>query len=157
MKYTRLTKEQLEHMHEDFINFLASQQIDKAQWDQMKENSAELAEQQLDFFSDLVWEDVLAKAEFLEHFSKNHIFLFAIGTSSIHSIVIKSLQQDIDFLTKEGLQWLSDAIFTEEVQVKYGSKELSEDKSQQIFEIIQQGAILSDGVLYKQFKELLKL
>ncbi|MHC5202659.1 DUF6495 family protein [Myroides sp. LJL119] len=157
MKYTRLTKEQLEEMHGDFINFLASQQIDKGQWDDMKTNSPELVEQQLDLFSDLVWDEVLQKAEFLEHYSKNHIFLFGIDSTGIHSIVIKSLQQDIDFLSKEGLQWLSDAVFTDEVEVKYGSKPLSDKKKEEIFEIIQQGAILSDGALYKQFKELLKL
>ncbi|MHC5310760.1 DUF6495 family protein [Myroides sp. LJL116] len=157
MKYTRLTKEQFEELHPEFINFLASQQIDKKEWDNIKASKPEVAEQELDVFSDLIWEGVLNKAEFLEHYSKNHLFLFGFNDKTIHTIVIKTLQEDIDFLTKEGLQWLSDAVFTAEVEIKYGSKDFGEDRNKEIFDIIQQGAILSDGVLYNQFKEMLKL
>ena len=75
MKYARLTKEQFEEMNAEFSNFLATQAIDKAEWDQIKIEKPEVAEQELDVFSDLVWEGVLSKTEFLEHFSKNHIFV----------------------------------------------------------------------------------
>jgi hypothetical protein len=75
MKYTRLTKEQFDELHQEFINFLASQSIDKAEWDSIKANKPEVAEQELDVFSDLIWEGVLVKAQYLEHFSKQHIFL----------------------------------------------------------------------------------
>jgi hypothetical protein len=44
----------------------------------IKAEKPEVAEQELDIFSDLVWEGVLTKAEYLEHFSKNHIFLFVV-------------------------------------------------------------------------------
>ena len=87
MKYTRLTKEQFEELHPEFINFLASQSIDKAEWDSIKENKPEVAEQELDVFSDLIWEGVLTRAEFLEHFSKNHIFLFQCYDTYVNSIV----------------------------------------------------------------------
>ncbi len=157
MKYTRLTKEQLEELHQEFSNFLATQQIDKKEWDQIKVSKPEVAEQELDVFSDLVWEGVLTNAQYLEHYSKNHIFLFGFNDKSIQTIVIKSLQQDIDFLTKQGLQWLSDAVFTQEVEIKHGNKEFGDDRNKEVFNIIEQGAILSDGVLYNQFKEMLKL
>jgi hypothetical protein len=73
MKYTRLTKEQFEELTQEFSTFLATQTIDKAEWDTIKAEK-EVAEQELDVFSDLVWEGVLTRAEYLEHFSKNHIF-----------------------------------------------------------------------------------
>ena len=108
MKYTRLTKEQFEELHQEFINFLATQTIDKAEWDKIKIEKPEVAEQELDVFSDLVWEGVLGRAEYLEHFSKNHIFLFQCFDTNVKSIVLKSLVPETDFLTKDGLQWLSD-------------------------------------------------
>ena len=37
MKYTRLTKEQLEAMHEDFARFLATQQITADEWQKIKQ------------------------------------------------------------------------------------------------------------------------
>ncbi len=87
MKYSRLTKEQFEELHQEFINFLATQAIDKAEWDKIKTENPEVAEQELDVFSDLVWEGVLGRVEYLEHFSKNHIFLFQCFDKDIQSIV----------------------------------------------------------------------
>lgn len=157
MKYSRLTKEQFEELHQEFINFLVSQQIDKKEWDEIKEQRPHVADQELDVFSDLIWEGVLAKAKYLEHYSKNHIFLFSCDDSKIDTIVIKSLKAEVDFLSQKGLQWLSDAVFTDEVEVKYGAKEFEGDRNAELFGIIQQGAILSEGVLYGEFKEMLKL
>ncbi|WP_413511996.1 DUF6495 family protein [Myroides odoratus] len=157
MKYSRLTKEQFEELHPEFVKFLAAQQIDKKEWDKLKEEKPEVAEQELDVFSDLIWEGVLTKAQYLEHYSKNHIFLFGFDEKYINTIVIKSLQQDIDFLTQEGLKWLSEAVFTADVEVKHGGKDFGADRNTEIFEIIRQGAILSEGVLYTQFKEMLNL
>lgn len=157
MKYSRLTKEQFEELHPEFTNFLASQQIDKNEWNKIKAEKPEVAEQELDVFSDLIWEGVLSNAKYLEHYSPSHIFLFGFDDTEINTIVIKALQSDIDFLTKEGLQWLSDAVFTEAVEIRHGGKKFGEDRNAELFSIIQQGAILSEGVLYTQFKDMLKL
>ena len=156
MKYTRLTKEQFEELHPEFINFLATQAIDKAEWDKLKTEKPEVAEQELDVFSDLIWEGVLTRAEFLEHFSKNHVFLFQCFDTYIESIVLKSMVHEVDFLTKEGLQWLSDNMFTETIEMKVGRKEFTEDRNTSIFELIQQGSFLSDGQLYKQIKTIIE-
>lgn len=155
MKYSRLTKEQFEELHVEFSNFLASQQIDKEEWDNLKATKPEVAEQELDIFSDLVWEGVLQNAKFIEHFSKTHIFLFRFDETDIDTIVLKTLNPSVDFLNKEGLQWLSDHVFTEEVEIKYGAKKFESDRNSELFEIIKQGGILSQGELYHQFKDLL--
>jgi Family of unknown function (DUF6495) len=156
MKYSRLTKEQFEELHPEFINFLASQSIDKAEWDTIKENQPEVAEQELDVFSDLIWEGVLTKAEYLEHFSKNHIFLFQCFDTYVNSIVLKSLVPEVDFLTKDGLQWLSDNMFTETIEMKIGKKIFTEERNASVFALIQQGAFLSDGQLYQQINSIIE-
>ena len=76
MKYARLTKEQLEELHPEFINFLATQSIDKAEWDAIKKNKMHVAEQEIDVFSDMIWEKALTNVSHIDHFSKNYIFLF---------------------------------------------------------------------------------
>jgi hypothetical protein len=156
MKYTRLTKEQFEELTQEFTNFLATQTIDKAEWDSIKAEKPEVAEQELDIFSDLVWEGVLTKAEYLEHFSKNHIFLFRCFDSHVNSIVLKSLVPEVDFLTKEGLQWLSDNMFTDTIEMKTGKKEFTEERNASLFALIQQGAFLSDGQLYTQINTIIE-
>ena len=156
MKYTRLTKEQFEELHQEFSTFLATQTIDKTEWDTIKKEKPEVAEQELDIFSDLVWEGVLTKAEYLEHFSKSHIFLFQCFDNYVNSIILKSLVPETDFLTKEGLQWLSDNMFTETIEMKIGKKEFTEERNSSIFALIQQGAFLSDGLLYKQINSIIE-
>ena len=71
MKYTRLTKEQLEELNQEFINFLATQSITAEEWKEIKEQKPEVAEEELDIFSDLVWEGVLSKVEYLENIAHN--------------------------------------------------------------------------------------
>ncbi len=156
MKYTRLTKEQFEELHPEFVNFLATQSIDKTEWDKIKLEKPQIAEQELDIFSDLIWEGVLTRAEFLENFSKNHIFLFQCFDNNVQSIVLKSLIPETDFLSKQGLQWLSDNMFTESIEMKIGKKQFSEERNFSIFELIQQGSFLSDGQLFKQINSIIE-
>lgn len=156
MKYSRLTKEQFEELHPEFVNFLATQAIDKAEWDKIKTEKPEVAEQELDVFSDLIWEGVLGRAEYLEHFSKNHIFLFQCFETEVKSIVLKSLVPEVDFLTKEGLQWLSDNMFTETIEMKIGKKVFTDERNFSLFQLIQQGAFLSDGQLFKQINSIME-
>jgi Family of unknown function (DUF6495) len=150
MKYNRLTKEQLNELYPEFINFLATQAIDKEEWDKIKAEKTAVAEQELDVFSDLIWEGVLSRAEYLEHFSKNYIFLFQCSQTAIKSIVLKTTIPEIDFLTKPGLQWLGDNLFTDAIEMKIGNKTFTEERNISIFELIQQGAFLSDGHLFTQ-------
>jgi len=156
MKYKRLTKELFDELHQEFSNFLATQSIDKAEWDAIKANKPQVAEQELDVFSDLIWEGVLTKAQYLEHFSKNHIFLFHCQEKVIQSIVLKSLEPKVDFMQKEGLQWLSDNIFTDTMEIHLGKKEYDIERNTAIFDLIVQGAILSDGQLYLQINGIIQ-
>ena len=156
MKYQRLTREQFEELHQEFVNFLATQTIDKIEWDKLKLEKPEIAEQELDVFSDLIWEGVLNRAEYLENFSKNHIFLFQCFDTYLKSIVLISQVKEIDFLTKDGLQWLSDNMFTDNIEMKIGKKLFTSDRNSSIFELIQQGSFLSDGQLFKQINSIVE-
>jgi hypothetical protein len=156
MKYKRLTKEQFEELHQEFATFLATQSIDKKEWDEIKMKTPEVAEQELDVFSDLIWENVLTNAQYLEHFSKNHIFLFHCQENHIDSMVIKSLVTDVDFLQKSGMEWLSDNLFTDTVEMLTGKKGYDGDRNTSIFNLIKEGAILSDGQLYLQINSIIQ-
>lgn len=156
MKYKRLTKEQFEALHTEFANFLATQSIDKLKWDKIKAEKPEVAEQELDVFSDLIWEGVLTNANYLEHFSKNHIFLFHCQEKFIQSIVLKALEPEVDLMQKDGLHWLSDNIFTDAVEIHLGKKEYQEDRNKAIFDLITEGAVLSDGQLYLQVNGIIQ-
>ena len=69
MTYRRLSKEQFEELHEEFIRFLANQSITSEEWTKIKDTSPEVAEQELDVFSDLIWVDLTEK-NLVNHFYK---------------------------------------------------------------------------------------
>lgn len=156
MKYTRLTKEQLEEMHEEFTTFLATQSIDAKEWLKIKEHKPEVAEQELDVFSDLVWEGVLDKVNFLEHFSKNQIHLFQLLEDKMELIAIRIKNPEIDLLTKEGYQWLQDNLMNEDVEFFSASKDYNEDKNLDKFKVIEQGGQITKGDLYTYFQKIIK-
>ncbi len=156
MKYARLTKEQLEELHVEFINFLATQSITGDEWEDIKTNKPQVAEEEIDIFSDLVWEKVLSGAQFLEHFSKNQIHLFELKEDQMLLIAIKVKKESIDVTTKEGYNWLRDNLLNDEVVFYNASKEYNEDKNLDKFKLIMQGANITKGELYHYFSELIQ-
>ena len=85
MKYTRLTKQQLEELHPEFINFLATQSITGKEWIQLKNDKPEVAEEEIDIFSDLIWEGVLTKVTYLENVSAKQMHLFHCSEKEMRS------------------------------------------------------------------------
>lgn len=157
MKYARLTKEQFEELHQEFINFLATQSITADEWEEIKTNKPETAEEELDIFSDLVWEGVLNQAEFLEHFSANQIFLFKISETTINLIGIKVENEEVDLTTRHGYNWLQQNMMDDRVSLYTSAKAISDDRNKDIFALIQQGAVITKGELYGFFEKQLNL
>jgi len=154
MKYSRLTKEQFEELHKEFINFLATQSITADEWANLKENKPELAEIELDVFSDLIWEGALSQAEYLEHFAPQHMYLFHLDDANMHAIVV-NLKNDIDITTKEGYAWLRENLMDDNVEFLQADKEYTEDKNLDKFKMIEQGAVITKGELYQYFYKLI--
>lgn len=155
MKYTRLTKEQLEELHPEFSRFLAAQSIDKKEWSVIKEIKPQAAEEMLDIFSDLIWEGVLQKVDYVETWGKNRVFLFFFDTDTIELIIVKGLHPDIDFITAEGFQWLKENFDKDEVELYKALKAYSSDKNKDKFECIEQGGVITKGEFFNNLKKSL--
>ena len=155
MKYRRLTKEQFEELHQEFINFLATQSITHDEWTNLKANKPELAEMELDVFSDLIWEGVLNKAKYLEHFSPQHMYLFRLGSKKMKAIVVNVKNKNVDITTKEGYNWLRENLMDESVEFLQADKDYTADKNLDKFKMIEQGAIITKGDLFKYFDGLI--
>ena len=72
MEYHRLSKEQLEELHQEFAKYLAALSIDRKQWEEIKANDPQTVDLHLDQFSDLVWGDVLSKDLYLVQVNSNY-------------------------------------------------------------------------------------
>ena len=155
MKYTRLTKEQLEELNQEFINFLATQSITAEEWKDIKEQKPKVAEEELDVFSDLVWEGVLSKVEYLENIAPQHMYLFKVNGSQLRLIGLKIKSDNIDLTTKEGFAWLRENLMTDDVELFNADKTLESDKNVKLFELIVQGSSITKGELFKYLDDLI--
>lgn len=155
MKYARLTKEQFEELHQEFINFLATQSITADEWADIKANKPEVAEQELDVFSDLVWEGVLSQVKYLEHISAQQMMLFHISETHMNLIAIRIENPSIDITSEYGYKWLQQNLQDDSVNLYTSTKAIKEDRNADIFALIQQGSNITKGELYQYFEDIL--
>ncbi|MDG1039750.1 MAG: DUF6495 family protein [Polaribacter sp.] len=154
MKYRQLTKEQFESLHEEFALFLASQSIDAKEWNELKTEKPQVAEDEMNVFSDVVWDDVLTKTNYLEHFSKQSINLFKCDANQIHRIFVK-INKDINLLEQEGFEWLLSNPTDDSVEYFNGTKNYISERNTEIFDLIEKGSAISKGELYEYFSRLI--
>jgi len=76
MKYKRLTNEELQALEKEFVNYLAAAQITASDWEKMKKDELQKAEELIDVFSDMVYEKVMGKIKFLEYRDKKTLNIF---------------------------------------------------------------------------------
>lgn len=155
MKYTRLTKQQFEELHNEFINFLATQSITANEWETIKKNKPEVVEEELDVFSDLVWEGVLGKVTYIENISRQQMHLFHLADKEMKLISVKILNPDIDLNTSLGFNWFKKNWQSDFVEYLNASKAYTEDKNLDKFKLIQEGAVITKGELYHWFDNII--
>lgn len=155
MKYRQLSREQFESLHKEFAQFLAAQQIDVKEWTTIKENKPEIAEEELNLFSDLVWDDALTKTNYLEHFSKQTANLFKCEETSISRLVVEVKKAGFDFFNENDYKWFVDNTNHSSVQFFKGLKKYSKERNQELFDLVEKGSVISDGKLYENLQLLI--
>jgi hypothetical protein len=154
MKYRQLTKEQFESLHQEFALFLASQKIDASEWNLIKTTRPEVAADEMNVFSDVVWDDVITKTNYIEHFSETSVNLFKCEGEEIHRIAIK-VNKDINLLEQNGFEWLMKNPTDNLVDVFKGSKPYNSDRNIEIFDLIEKGGEISKGEIFDYFSQLI--
>jgi len=155
MKYTKLTKEQFEELNEEFAVFLSAQSIDVKEWSAIKEEKPELADKELDVFSDFVWERVLSKANYLEHFSADSLNLFRCNAEDIERIVVKVNKEGVNLLDKKDFNWFLDNSNDSRIDYLKGKKPYEKERNVDIFDLIKKGSVVTKGVLFEAITKLL--
>jgi len=149
MKYRQLSKEQFEALHKEFAQFLATQQVDVKEWTTIKKENPSMADEELNLFSDLVWDDALTKTSYLEHFSKTNINLFKCEEKQIARIVVQISKPNFDFFSKEDYEWFIDNTNDTTVEFLKGAKKYTKERNLELFDLVEKGSVISDGKLYE--------
>ena len=160
MKYRRLNPDELHELEQPFIRYLAANSITAGDWEKIKTDTPEQAERYIDFFSDLVFDKVLKGLEYLEYKTPHDIKTFHCLPDRIVMLGLKvDGRTPLDFTRNQSPQEMLQMVQGSgaALQLYRGEKAYQQEREQELFEMMENGARISrDGALYKTLEQLKK-
>lgn len=147
MRFRRLTSEELSALEKEFIEFLAISGVEAHDWEDFKTTNPNFCEEKIEEFSDVVIGTILRNARYAEHRSPSDWMLFKLEDELIHLILIHSTELDLtrDTLNEDNLS---------KIQITRTSKSYAPNKEDELFKMMQQGCIITDGKVYESIVQL---
>jgi hypothetical protein len=139
MKFRRLVLQELREVEADFVKFLAAQGVTSDLWIRMQ-REPQVLEEQLDAFSDLFWESRLSDINYLMFDDGERVWHFSFGDT--HAVCFALKKPD-----ETGIQSAESGVKT------YAQ----EDRSKEIYDLLEQGAQPVDGKAFTSLAERTKL
>jgi hypothetical protein len=144
VKYRKLSKDELNEFEKEFINFLVVNGVTADDWVNIKANQKEKAEGIIHKFSDVIFESILRKTNYLEFISPKSIKCFQCLKDDIVLIGIDAPNDSkIDFTKKINEDFGDLEVYT-------STKKYKKQRELEMFDLINAGAQISDGKLYKK-------
>ena len=161
MKYRRLTIEELKELELEFVRFLAANTVTSEDWLSIKTTKPERADQLIDVFSDIVFEKIISKITHLEHRSAQDLKIFECSEDKIKLIGVKVVGVEaVDFTKQQtGAEMLQTFKNIPQGSIKMYSAEKAykdNDRSKELFDMVQNGCLISKGELYETITEMVK-
>ena len=154
MKYRLLSDTELNELQKEFIEFLVTNSITGPDWEKIKQDDVAKAQQLIALFSDIVFEKVLAKTNYLEHRSAHDLKVFYCGENRI---VLIGLSVDpsagINFLELDNLG-AAIAEHAEAFQTYSSQKQYQPDRNSELFKMLENGCSIADEQLFKALGQL---
>lgn len=157
-KFRRLRRDELEEVRPQFIKFLAVNGIDGPSWEQIKVNDPAKTDQLLLQFSQIVFSGVIEKVEFLIQRSKQDLRTY-------HCLADKIIMNGLMIEGETDLD-LSDATASPQAMIEQlqksgasvklysGERAYRGEKDQDIFLLMEQGALISEGQMFSTLEKL---
>lgn len=154
MKYKRLTVEELQHLEKEFVHFLSSAQITAQDWEKMKKNESEKAEELIDVFSDLVYDKVMSKMKHLEYRDEKTLNIFNCLEDKIVLIGLRVKEHSQLDLTAPDVftQWNENTASA--VNVIKTERGYVKERGVEVFELLQTGCLITDDRLFNLLTEM---
>lgn len=152
MKYRKLNIDELKSLEAEFIRFLASNTVTASDWEKVKKEDAQKAEELIELFSDIVIGQSLEKVKFLDlkrpkdirsfHCQKEKIELRGLMIEGESDFVF-----DINELPEKMLANIAQTDVS--LQIISAERAYQESRELELFKLMEQGALISkDGNLF---------
>lgn len=158
MKYRKLRQDELVELENDFITFLASNTVTADEWEKIKLEDSQKAEQLIELFSDIVFDKVLSNAEYIEYKTPKDIktFHFLEDKIVMNGLFVEG-NSTFDFTKEQQPEEMLKAIQQSGSKLKLytAEKVYSRSPEMEAFEMLENGALISkDGHLFKLLEGL---
>ncbi len=142
-KYRLLTEEELQLLEKDFVDFLIVNGVTADDWINIKKTDLDKADRFLELFSDVVFEKMMRKTSYVTKILGENLMSFHFGEDSAEMILVKDWKttKSLDELTEED-------VLSSQFQLSRQSKSYQEPRELELFQLIQKGAEVSDGLLH---------
>ena len=158
MKFRKLTNEELKQVEKEFIAFLASNSVTALDWEQLKKTNPRKAELLIELFSDIVIEKALSKCSCLEKVSPLEFRAYKFYDNFVKLIVVKAHpNENINFTEGELGMHLQQLIqkSPDDLEFFQAKKDYKKLREQEMFEIIQTGAYMTNDRIFSQLNRLI--
>src|SRR5690606_36345751 len=96
-----------------------------------------------------------SKVEYLENISAQEMHLFHLNKKEMKLVAIRVFTPGVDLTTAAGFNWFKQNFRTDAVEIMVASKEYTEDKNLDKFQLIEKGGVITKGELFRWFEEIL--
>lgn len=155
MKYRILSDEELQHLEGDLKAFLIINGIHGEEWEKLNREEPQKAMELVELFSDQVLQTVYEKVKFLEHRTPESCIVFHFGEKEQELIAIqKNPDSMVDLSSVEGIH----AALTKtpgDLSFFTSKKNYNDPREQEIHQLLEQGAVLSDSGFWDSLKKIL--
>ena len=148
-KYRSLTLEELSSLEKEFIDFLVLNGITADDWVQLKATETENAALIIDQFSDVVFEGILRKAKYLEKRTKQEFATYHCLDNSIVKVAMVIENDDVADFTDPKFIEKATKTPPKNVKVYTGEKKYKTDRESEIFALLNNGCVITDGKMFK--------
>ncbi len=158
MKYRRLDKEELQELEQEFIRFLAANTVTADDWQKLKKEQPEKAEDLIDVFSDVVFEKTLSKIQYLQHRSTKDLKVFRCGEEKIELLGMRIAgDTQLDFTKNQSPQEMIALIQKEpnaKIQLYQAEKNYKGERNRELFEMLENGCLIDNENIFKMLESL---
>ena len=144
--YRRLTKEELEPLEQEFIEFLVVNGITADDWEDIRVNQPEKVEKMIDLFSEVIFEGIFRKARFLEIRTRQFVHAYQCLEGKIVLAGAETGDPAVD-LSKHIADDKSSVV--PDVRIFMTEKEYHKKREHELFDMTEKGCTISDGHLFK--------
>ena len=148
-KYRLLTIEELKALEKEFIDYLILNSITADNWEKLKKEDIDSANHVIDLFSDVVFEGIMRKVNYLEFRESKHLKTFqCLADKIVLAGMMATPDTDVDFTDSVSL--LNATLNPPDALKVYTSeKAYAGQREVELFEMIEAGCTITDGKLFK--------